>query len=292
MARFRAIFPLALAIVLALVASVVVYKWVQMKTGVQTTVVTEKAEPGGVQVALASADLPWGTKLTREMVKMAEYPPKHLPAGYFSDPAKIEGRVLVTPVKQGEQLLESKLAPVSVTTGGVSAVVSVGKRAIAVAGDKVIGLAGFIQPGNFVDVLVTIRDTQEKTPSTSKVVLENVKVLATGTVIDKKAGTEPGPVDVFTLEVTPEEAERLAFAASLGKLHFALRNVTDTEVVYTMGTTIADALDAYRPRMKMVSAQPVVKSEPEARKEPARTFSRMEIIKGSKVSQVDFENRR
>ena len=150
----------------------------------------------------------------------------------------------MAPLKANDPITEHKLAPTSIETGGVAAVLKPGKRAIAVKGDKVIGIAGFINPGNSVDVLVTVKnpDTeQEKT----KIVLENIRVLATGTQIQENDKGEPAPVDVYTLEVGSEEAEKLALAATEGQIQLALRSVTDTEEVYTEGITIPQLLASF-----------------------------------------------
>ena len=95
--------------------------------------------------------------------------------------------------------------------------------------DKVVGVSGFIHPGNRVDVLVTLSRNERQNEPTTKIVLENILVLATGTELEKSGKQEkPAQVDVITLEVTPEEGEKLALAASEGKLQLALRNYTDT----------------------------------------------------------------
>ncbi|MEN6439545.1 MAG: Flp pilus assembly protein CpaB, partial [Syntrophobacter sp.] len=266
MGRFKTITPIFLAVILALLATVVIYRWVQTKAAAPASPV---AKESSVPIALASSDLPWGTKLTAGCVKSVPFPKDALPPGHFTDLSVLEGRVLVSPVKQNETILECKLAPTDISTGGVCAIVTPGKRAIAVAGDKVIGLAGFIQPGNRVDVLCTLKSSQNEQESITKVVLEDIPVLATGTQIQNNADGKPAPVDVFTLEVGPEEAEKLSLTATHGKLHFALRNVLDKDVVYTMGTTIPAALDSYRPRMEPVR-EPVVKKAAEIREEPRR----------------------
>ena len=283
MGKFKAVIAFFLAVVVALVATSIIYRWVQTKTAapVSTTAKEEKV----VKVALAAHDLAKGTKLTPGDIKTVSLPEQAIPAAHFNDAAALQGRVLIAQVRESEPITESKLAPVSVTTGGVSAVVSPGKRAIAVAGDKVIGLAGFIQPGNRVDVLVTL-----KTPGSenfmTKVVLENILILATGTQTLSLFDGKPGPVDVFTLEVTPDEAERLSLAATQGKLHFALRNFTDEAEVTTLGTTVSEILDAYRPRMKLVK-EPVVKPLAEV-KEPQKRAFEVQTIRGTSVSTQAF----
>jgi pilus assembly protein CpaB len=159
----------------------------------------------------------------------------------------------------------------------VSAVITPGKRAIAVKGDKVIGISGFILPGNRVDVLVTMTDPRTKSEVT-KLVLENVPILATGTQIQENGKGEPAPVDVYTLEVAPEEGEKLALAATRGKLQFALRNITDGETVRTRGATISQTLAS----LSQPSSKPTSKNR---RRGTPRQSVTVEVIKGNEVSK-------
>ncbi len=91
-------------------------------------------------------DIPWGTKLNPEMLKTASFLKESAPQGHFNKPALLDGRITITSIKQGEPILDHRLAPDSIETGGVSAVLAKGKRAVAVKGDKVIGISGFINP--------------------------------------------------------------------------------------------------------------------------------------------------
>jgi pilus assembly protein CpaB len=263
-------------------------------------------------VSVAAADLRWGTLLSKDMVKRVPFLKGSLPAGSFSDPSALVGRVIILPVKANEPILESKLAPTSIKTGGVAAVITPKKRAIAVKVDKTIGVSGFIFPGNRVDVLVTLPAGKTPAPVT-KIVLENILVLAAGPEIETKGKEQkPTTVDVITLEVTPEEAEKLGLAATEGKLLLALRNFTDTGDVLTQGTTIPTLLASYSSAPAKVS-KPVArraaasgravasaKSAPEKRVEPAVAKTQeptkekppvfiVELIKGNKVSEVKFE---
>ena len=247
MGKRKAIIPIVLALVIASTLTIFLYKWVKTQTAQKEDV---QAESKTVSVVVAAADFPWGTKLEPKMIDTLPYIKESLPPGYSSSPESLEGRVLISPVRQNQPILESSLAPDSVTTGGVSAVVTPGKRALAVKGDKVIGLSGFIRPGNRVDVLVTITVPKTKKEIT-KTVLEDVLVLATGIEIqENKEGGKPHSVDVYTLEVTPEEGEKLALASAMGKLHFALRNVLDRKTVLTEGATISGTVDSFRPKTK------------------------------------------
>jgi pilus assembly protein CpaB len=284
MGKVKALIPLFLAIAVALFATLLIYRWVLNKTIPSSSNVASELN---VNVVVARSDIPWGTKLSSEMLKAVALPKQALPVGHFSDSTLLVGRVLVASLKENEPIIETKLAPTSVKTGGVCAVVKPGKRALAVAGDKVIGLAGFIQPENRVDILVTLKPHENEKDPVTKVVLEDVLVLATGNQIQNNPDGKPAPVDVFTVEVSPEEGERLSLAATQGKLHFALRNITDREIVYTVGCTIADALDAYRPRLQTVR-EPVVQQSSQLKEEPRRTGREVQTIRGNKVSAQTF----
>ena len=214
MGNWKAVLPITLSLVIAIGGSYFLYQWIERQRAPKEVIqVQAEATP----VAVSVGNLPWGTKLKAEMLKTAPYLKESLPAGYFASMNDIKGRVLIAPLKANEPITEHKLAPISMETGGVSAVLAPGKRAIGVKGDKVIGLAGFVNPGNRVDVLVTVKDPDTKKEKT-KTILENIPVLATGTQIEKNEKGEPAPVDVYTLEVTPEDGEKLALVAAKGKL--------------------------------------------------------------------------
>jgi pilus assembly protein CpaB len=220
------------------------------------------------------------------MIKPVDFLKATAPPGCFSDGDSLVGRVAILPIKANEPILESRLAPASIKTGGVAAVVSQKKRAVAVKVDKVIGVSGFIHHGNRVDVLVTIptgKNSAEPIPIT-KTVLENILVLAVGPELEKKGKDEkPSDVDVITLEVTPEEGEKLALAASEGKLQLALRNFSDTENVLTRGVTIPGLLASYA--LGPVGGTSPKGDHPVQKPRPVI----VELVKGSKVSEIKFE---
>ena len=283
----KAFIPIAMALVMALAASVLVYRWLQTQTSAKEVVKIE-AQSEAVPVAVATVDLPWGTQLKTDMAKTIPYLKESLPPGYSSDPDSLAGRVLITPLKAHEPILESKLAPTTVTAGGVAAVLKPGKRALAVKGDKVIGLSGLIRPGHRVDVLVTLTDPRTKREVT-KIVLQDILVLATGTEIDEngKKGEKTSPIDTYTLELTPEEGEKLALAATQGRLQFALRGTTDQETVLTKGATIPDALASYYAAQPQVIPKPK-EGKPVVVKRPVRRASVVQVIKGTKASKEKF----
>jgi pilus assembly protein CpaB len=120
MKRWQAILPIVLALVVALTTSFFIYKWLQRQRAPKEVVKVVESE--AVPVIVAAVDLPWGTKLNSETIKRTPYLKESLPPGYFSEVDAMEGRVLIVSLKQNEPILETKLAPISVSTGGVSAV--------------------------------------------------------------------------------------------------------------------------------------------------------------------------
>ena len=299
MGKYKSVMLLGVAVIIALMTSLLIYGYMQKKGRGQEVAV--ETQP----VVVAAVDLSWGTRITDEMLKKANFLKESLTTGYFSDPALVVGRILIYPVKVNEPIFESRLAPVEMKTGGVAAVISPKKRAIAVKVDKVIGVSGFIHPGNRVDVLMTLATGRTFNPVT-KTILENILVLAVGSETKERKGSEErsSPTDVITLEVTPEEAEKLALAISEGRLQLALRNFSDTENVVTHGATVSTLVGSHSPSPSK-EMRPPVRREVEVKKvtpqelppppvekkveSPKLSTHTVELIKGSKVSEVKFE---
>jgi len=272
---------LVLAILIAALVSFWSYNFLKQKAAAgQATADTQ-------MIAVAASEMPWGTVITTDVVKTQPYLKQSLPTGYIASPAAVIGRVVLYPIQINEPITERKLAPVDVRAGGMAAVVASGKRAMAVKVDKVIGISGFIRPGHRVDVLVSLNksDQDKVTDTITKIVLENILVLAAGSETEAPDRKEkPTMVDVITLEVTPEEGEKLALAASEGRLQLALRNYADTAGIQTRGTTLPRLLSSYSnepPKVKVVRPRGISKPVPEA------PFT-VEVIKGNKVSVEKF----
>jgi pilus assembly protein CpaB len=297
--NWKTFLPIVISILIAVAGSFFLYQWMdKQKTPVEVVKVVEKE---AVPVVVAGVNLPWGTKIAPDMVKTTPFLKQSLPVGYFASPADLKDRVILTPLKINEPITEDKLAPISVKTGGVSAILKPGTRAIAVKGDKVIGISGFINPGNRVDVIVTVTDPAIKKVR-SKIVLENLLVLATGTQIQKNEKGEPMPVDVYTLEVTPQQAEKVALAGSQGRLNFALRNTTDSDNNWTKGVTIPQLLassDYYEvnavvpekvqpPKREEIKASTKPKKVRKKRKWKPRKSITVEMIKGMELKKKKF----
>ena len=195
MERYRHLLLLGAALVVALFASVIAYRVLQRRAE-RTEAVAETQ-----QVAVAAVGLSPGMEIRKEMVSVTSFLAKSMPVeSIFTNPADLEGRVVLSPVQTGEPIFRSRVTGPDSSGAGVSALVAVGKRAMAVRVDKIIGVSGFIRPQNRVDVLVTLGNPSDKGESITKTVLENMLVLAAGTELEKKPGSEKSvPVDVITL---------------------------------------------------------------------------------------------
>ncbi|WP_273162699.1 Flp pilus assembly protein CpaB [Massilia timonae] len=233
----RAVIMMALAVLLGLLAVALAASWLLNAPG---------ASAGRIVVAKADVDI--GQRLTPEMFKLADWPADSVPKGAFTDPAPLGGRVLRSSLLAGEPISEAKLAPAG-TLGGLSALITEGKRAITVRVNDVIGVAGFTLPGNYVDIIVsteTMPDpnaTRAREQSISKIVLERILVLAVAQEVNRDE-TKPKVVNAVTLEVTPSEAEKLDLARSVGTLSLALRNQVDPAAAATFGATKENLLPA------------------------------------------------
>jgi pilus assembly protein CpaB len=279
MRNARALVMLVVATAAGLAAVVFASRWMVQQSSTTTT-----------KVVIASADMSLGQRVSPDMLKVSDWPAGSVPPGTFNDVKKLEGRVLKASLSRGEPVLEAKLSPVG-TLGGLSAVINEGKRAITVRVNDVIGVAGFALPGNYVDILVnTEKDNKDgavqgRDQNISKIVLEKILVLA----VAQEAGrdeTKPKVVDAVTLEVTPEQAEKIDLARSIGSLSLVLRNQVDPQDATTAGATKASLLKipvAAPPTPAAPAPKPVV------RKIVARAPSNcVSVIDGSQARQECF----
>jgi pilus assembly protein CpaB len=220
MARMRITLVLLLAIAAGGGLAFGTYRYMQ---NVPVETVSLPTKP----VVVAATDLELGAQLRPDDLRVIQWPENSLPMGTFSAPDEIVGRGLVMPVIQNEPILPMKLAPTE-AGAGLPVVIPEGKRAVSVRVNEVIGVAGYVLPGTRVDVLATASTGDHRTDITTKMVLNNVQVLAAGTKMEQDTEQgKPMAVNVVTLLVTPEEAERLTLGATEGKIQLALRNPLD-----------------------------------------------------------------
>ncbi|MFN0086081.1 MAG: Flp pilus assembly protein CpaB [Blastocatellia bacterium] len=188
-------------------------------------------------IVIAKVDIPLSTRITPEQLTIMQLPRDATPAGTFTSLEKAVGRVTVTRIGAREPLTEMKVAPEGIEPG-LTAVISEGFRAITVKVDEVVGIAGLIEPGAWVDVVAVVEpaDRASERGPTSKIVLQHIKVLATDQNIGKeKKENALMRMKAVTLEVLPNQAEKLALAAAEGKLQLVMRNSVDKEDVQTLG---------------------------------------------------------
>ncbi|MFH1463567.1 MAG: Flp pilus assembly protein CpaB [Pseudomonadota bacterium] len=287
--RSKALLIFAISLCAAMAAVMLVYRVVRVA---QLEVARAKATPSAVEVVVAARDLNVGVPIGPDDVAVRAMEPEMVPGeGVFHAATELQGRVPRERILANELVREGRLA-VADAGVGLNALVSPGKRAMSVAVDAETGVAGFIQPGNYVDVIVTIRpdDTEGQKSWASKAFLQGVRVLAVGQRLDasseektsatkgafKKSSREKPTV---TLELDLEQAEELALSATRGDIHLVLRNDIDITQQDTQG----------------VMASRLVGHAPEARATPRLVHAvepatpRSEIISGDQVEHVQFD---
>src|ERR1700730_9869968 len=273
----RMILGLAVAIVLAFLLSTFVYRRFQQVSSVKP-VVTQR-------IVVAAAPLQLGTRVDANNLRLISWPADEPVTGMFTRIEDCANRALITPVAANELILENKLAPKG-SGGGLSATIPEGMRALSVAVNDVVAVAGFVMPGTMVDVLVTGKltgGTSNGGGNITRTILENVRVLAAGQKIEQDREGKPQTVPVITLLVSPEDAAKLAMASTQGKIQLALRNTIDSKEV-SPPTVMEAALftgTAPAPPAKHIAA---VKSA------PAPSPYVIEVITGSKRENKRFPN--
>jgi pilus assembly protein CpaB len=258
MKNLKALGLILFALLIGLAAAAYATGWVSRQAGVASN-----------KVVVAAVDIELGSKVNAEMLSTIDWPSSSLPPGAFRDTKELQDRIVKVTVMRGEPVLERKLSPVG-TLGGLSAVISEGKRAMTVRVNDVVGVAGFALPGNYVDVMVNAQQEKakgEEGKQMSKTVLERVLVLA----VAQEAGrddTKPKVVSAVTLELSPEDSEKLDLARSVGTLSLVLRNQVDQKSVATNGVTKNELFgDMKAPAPAPASAPALVKA---SKPRPAR----------------------
>jgi len=286
----RAFLMIVVSVGIGLGAVVLASRWISQQA----------ANVASSKVVVAAIDIDLGTPLTPQMLKLADWPKGSVPAGATEDIKTLDTRVVKTSLLRGEPVLESKLAPVG-ATGGLSAVIGQGNRAMTVRVNDVVGVAGFALPGNYVDIVVNTEDETVKAEnvnkSISKIVLEHIMVLAVAQEQNRDE-TKPKVVNAVTLEVTPDQAEKLDLARSVGTLSLVLRNQIDTSVVTTEGSTKKDLLNRVDQPMATLQ-QPLVKTETKAvlKKASVRkvaavkkpSYEQVEVVRGATKTIEEFK---
>lgn len=280
--RRRLILVLVIASVVGLLTSTLVYR------------VLQQAAAGTRQdvemIVVASVNMTMAETITSQHVKLLPWPAKSVPSGAVRTLAAAEGRVVRGSIVAGEPLLEGKLAPALSGRGGLMPMlVPEGQRAVTIKVDDATKESGFVLPNSRVDVLVSMAKERNSQDRISKVIIQDVTVLAAGQTVELR-DNKPVAVTTVTLALQPAQVERLALAQSEGRLTLAMRNLRDTQIVHTKGATAASLLSDGAPAAVPV---PVKKAAGRVKVSAPLPPPRVEthavtVLRGNKPAEVLF----
>jgi len=264
------------------------------------------------QIVVAAQAVSIGARLQAADLRLAPWPRAVPLEGSFRRMSDAVGRGVVMPMVLNEPILESKLAA-SGAGGGLMAAIPDGMRAVSVKVNDVIGVAGFAVPGSRVDVILSGSPAKNGEVEMSKVILENVQVLAAGQNVTNDANGKPQSVQVVTLLVSPGDSQKLALASVDGKIQLSLRNPLDLErmnpnavrreSLYGASSGTPEKLPAPAPkpagpRVATPKPEPPVPvaqvTPPPAPPAPvivAPPKLQLQVIQGTKIETVTFEKK-
>ena len=276
----RALIMIVVSLLLGSVAVWLAARWVGQQASENTS-----------KVVVTTVNVDPGALLLPTMLRSVNWPADSIPAGSFPDIKKLEGRVSGTTLFAGEPVLEAKLAPLG-ATGGLSTAIQKGKRAISLQVNEIVGVAGYIRPGSLVDVMVNTREGGTGDVAISKIILEKVLVLAVAQD-DKRDQTKPKVVSTVTLEVEPQEAEKIDLARNIGTLSLVLRNPLDSASAVTPGAHRRDVVSqgaaAPTPTPTPAPSAPRPSGPPRASPPPASGTTSVEVIRGVQKANSVYE---
>jgi pilus assembly protein CpaB len=275
----RLILVLVVAAVVGLLASTLVYRVLKEVSRAQDT----------DTIVVATVNMNMAETVTSEHVKLVPWPSKSVPNGAVRALAQVEGRVVRASIVAGEPMLDGKLAPQLAGRGGLMPMlVPEGQRAVTIKVDDAIKESGFVLPNSRVDVLVSMAKDKASQDRISKVIIQDVTVLAAGQTVELR-DNKPVTITTVTLALDPAQAERLALAQSEGKLTLAMRNLRDNQIVQTKGATAASllsdaAVTAVAPTKSVTRQARLSAPLPPPRVE---TYS-VTVLRGNKPTEITF----
>jgi pilus assembly protein CpaB len=268
-------FAMLLAISFGLLAAYGIFSFLR-----QQRLESERFRSSLQDVVVTTKEVSSGTTITSDMVKTTSYLKSSIPPGAFSSLQQVTGKIAKTTLTAGEPILPSRLGD----KAGLTVLLTPGHRAIAVRVNEIIGVSGFIVPNDRVDVIALVAPpaaTNEGAKQISKIVLQNKRVLSVAQTINEPKDGKPQVASSITLELTPEEAEKLSLASIEGQIVLALRSAQDENIVRTEGSTTRDLLNLAAPPPPPV---PIVAPPPP----PPPSRYRVELYTGSKRSEFEF----
>ncbi len=267
---------LVVAVFFGLIAAYGIYNFLSERQKAEDTMRAANQE-----IVVAAQDIPPGTIFNEEtmkkgLIKTTPWPKTSIPAGAFSSQQQMVGKVNRVKILANEPILESRLAGEG---AGLTVRLEAGKRALALRVDEIVGVSGFIVPDDRVDIILTTTPLGAAQDSKiSKIVLQNKRVLSVAQSTEQKDG-KPQLARSITLEVTPEEAEKLSLASQEGSIVLALRGLGDDAQLTTIGSNKRDLL--------ALAAAPQKAGGGRVAPPPPDKY-RVEVIHGSNRNVVEF----
>ncbi|HEX4227522.1 MAG TPA: Flp pilus assembly protein CpaB [Bryobacteraceae bacterium] len=244
----------------------------------------QRPQQPNVSFVVATHDLPIGTLIQKDDVRVVTTGEGALPAGVITALQDAIGRGVIAQVYSGEPLVEPRLAAAG-GGAGLAGTIPVGMRAVALRVDQVIGVAGFVVPGMRVDVLIAGNDSGGRPQDTlSRTILQNIEVLSAGQKTEHTPDGKPSDAQVVNLLVKPDEAEILSLAATEAKVQLVLRNPLDTQRTVTPGTSLGQLLEPNTPGISPVRRF----SAPTKFPAPKLRTTVVEVYHGGKKTEETF----
>ena len=277
----RVLIALLLALVVAALATYFLY--VRLGAG--------RGKPQTIKVVATASEVSAGAVLKAEDLRAIDWPANLALTGSFSQVGEVVGRSPIYPLGKNEPVLDRDLA-VPGSGAGLTAKIPPGMRAIAVRSNEVVGVAGFLYPGSHVDVLATFRPANSTSPVT-QTILQDAEVVTAGQKIQPDPLGKPETVNVVTLLLKPDDAEKLTLASTQATIHFVLRSGADKERPQSRAVSLDELLGGPKPVETVTpSGKPKAKAKMVAAKTPAvkpPDFYTVEIIHGDKRTIEKFE---
>ncbi len=278
--RFTAFIFLAVALVAAMVFALFL---VQTFRSYESELAAAEVVDETQTIVIASRELTQGLTLAIEDLIEVEIPTSFVPDGAFEYAQDVVNRVPKERILSGEYIREDRLA--SRESGvGLNAIIPQGQRAVSINVTDGSAVSGFLNPGNYVDVLVTIRGDDRKEQTVT--LLQAVRVLAVDSRLgadSENSGGRGRYKPSVTLAVTPEQAERLAYSNIEGDVVLTLRNDIDVTGQETHTTTSSSLLGAERIPLDTIAPTPAPARRPPPEERPQELL----IIRGSQTTRED-----
>jgi pilus assembly protein CpaB len=246
------------------------------------------ARPQTIQIVAAAKDVPAGVALAAEDVNLIQWPASVPLPGSFTKVEDVAGRPLIYPLGKGEPVMARDLA-IPGSGIGLSVKIPAGMRATSVRSNEVVGVAGFLFPGSRVDVLGTFNIPGSPNPMT-QTLLQNVEVLTAGTQIEPDPTGKPQTVNVVTLLLSPEDAQKLLMASTQSTIQFVLRNGADQGKEIVKPTRLDELIATAKPPAPPPAPGRHTKAVRPEHQTPPPVVYVVEVIQGQTRSEQKFSS--